>query len=368
MDQGKYEYMSLGKKYDDFTAPGFEVTLDGTPLTPDKYPIPELEVEVNADGTAGGCHFRVEGIFNAEQMKWENHLTKLVHPGSKIIVKGGYADGKKELFYGYVDDYSLSFDEESNPQVTVTGLDGLGYLMNMREPYYGGKKKMKAVIEELLKKSVDAGFAKSVKVTVSQDANNFEAPILKEQVDDWKFLRLMAQRCGASLLVIDGEMIFDTVATKTTPIIKLTLNKNVSDFQKRVSLAHQVGAVEVVGRDVNHKLIKSKVDSVGIGSDGKSAADWVPGLKQAVLREENEFVRTEKECEAIAQSRLNTIAMGLVSGSAQCIGLPELIPGRYVEIDGGDEGENGTYFLTKVRHTFAGNAFQTAFEFKGAKV
>lgn len=364
MDQGTYDYMTLGKKYDNYSAPGFDVTLNGTPLTMDKFPIQELEVEINADGTAGGCSFRVEGIYDHEQMKWKNSLAELVHPGAKLIIKGGYAAGKKELFYGYVDDYSFTFDEDGVPLVSVTGLDGLGYLMNMREPYYGGEKKAKQIITEMLNKSVAAGFAKSVKVDVSEE---FEAPILKEQVDDWKFLRLMAQRCGASLFVVDGEMIFDTVAAKTAPILTLTMDKTVSNFQKRVSLAHQVGKVEVYGRDVNQKPVKGSADSVSLGGEGKSAKQWVPGLKDAVLREYNEFVRTQAECKSLAQHRLNTIAMGLVSGSGQCIGIPELIPGRYLKIDGSDKHLNGTYFLSKVRHHFTSGGYQTAFEFKGAK-
>ena len=198
-------------------------------------------------------------------------------------------------------------------------------------------------------------------------SDEFEAPILKEQIDDWKFLRLMAQRCGASLFVVDGEMIFDTVAAKTSPILKLSLNKNVNNFQKRVSLAHQVGKVEVYGRDVNQKPVKGSASSVSLGGSGKSAAQWVPGLKEAVLREYNEFVRTQKECKSLAQHRLNTIAMGLVSGSGQCIGIPELIPGRYLEIEGADKNANGTYFLSKVRHRFTDDGYTTEFEFKGAK-
>ena len=59
--------------------------------------------------------------------------------------------------------------------------------------------------------------------------------------------------------------------------------------------------------------------------------------------------------------------MGFVSGSGICVGLPELIPGRYVTIEGADAKSNGTYFITKVRHLFELNGFQTAFEIKGAK-
>ena len=59
--------------------------------------------------------------------------------------------------------------------------------------------------------------------------------------------------------------------------------------------------------------------------------------------------------------------MGFISGEGECIGIPELIPGRYLKIDGGDELTNGTYFLTKVYHRFRTDEYTTAFEVKGAK-
>ena len=59
--------------------------------------------------------------------------------------------------------------------------------------------------------------------------------------------------------------------------------------------------------------------------------------------------------------------MGFVSGGGECIGIPELIPGRYLKVDGGDELTNGTYFLSKVIHRVQWGQYTTAFEIKGAK-
>ena len=169
------------------------------------------------------------------------------------------------------------------------------------------------------------------------------------------------------MFVINGEMIFDDVASKTTPILTLTQGKSLRFFEKRVSLAHQVGKVEVWGRDENQKAIIGSATRVTVGGMGKSAAQLVPALAKATLREYNEFVRTQQECKTMAQNRLNAIAMGLVSGKGRCIGVPELIPGRSSKIVGGGPDSNGTYFVTRVRHLFEAEGYQTEFEVKGAK-
>ena len=197
--------------------------------------------------------------------------------------------------------------------------------------------------------------------------DGFETPIIKELTDDWKFLCTLAERYGTMLFAVDGELIFDNVLTKTSPILTLTVGKSVRHFSRRVSLSHQVGKVEVMGRDVNQVAVMGSASSVTAGGEGKTAAEWVSGLKESTLRERSEYARTQKECETLAQNRLNSIAMGFVSGEGECVGIPELIPGRYLKIDGGDELTNGTYFLSKVIHRFRTDEYITAFEIKGAK-
>ncbi len=363
MDQGSYTYSALSKKYDNFTAPGFEILVGGKAMPPGKYHIPGVEIEIAADGSAGGCTFRIEGQYDFEKSKWVNEAADLIKPGEKLAVKGGYQK-RTELFFGYIDDFSYDFGSDGTPYLSVNGLDGLGYLMNMCEPFYAGEKKPKEIVEKVLKKSKSAGFAKKIQVG---SLDGFETPIIKEQIDDWKFLRLMAQRYGASLFAVDGELIFDNVLTKTSPIITLTLGKSLRHFSKQISLAHQVGKVEVMGRDINEQAVKGTASSVTVGGSGKSAAEWVSGLKESVLRERSEYARTQKECETLAQHRLNGIAMGFVSGQGECIGIPELIPGRFIKIDGADKNLNGSYFLTKVRHKFTIDGYTTSFEVKGAK-
>ena len=139
------------------------------------------------------------------------------------------------------------------------------------------------------------------------------------------------------------------------------------DFQKRLSLQGQVGEVEIWGRDINQKFIRGAADSVSIGGAGKSAVQLAPKFKETALREYNEYVRTEKECVELAQARLDNLALNFVSGVGTCVGIPELIPGRYITVKGLDDDTEGSYFVSKVRHRFTGAGYFTQFEVKGAK-
>ena len=363
MDTATYAYTALSKKYNGFIAPACEITIGGRTIKGNTKLVPDLEVELTADGTASGCSFTIDGQYDVAGSRWKDDLDKAVQVGAKLIIRGGY-EKQTELFYGFIDDYAFSLTSDEAPKVRVTGVDGLAYLMNLREPYYGGQEKAAQIVRRILNKSVSAGFAKRVTVGTLSD---FETPIVKEQIDDWRFLNMMAQRHGATLLYSNGELIFDQVTASAAPVMTLTHNSNLRSFTKRVSLAHQVGFVEIWGRDVNQKAIKGTAKSVSVGS-GKSAAQVVSSLQEAGLREYSEFVRTEKECQTLAQNRLNGIAMGFVSGEGSCVGIPELIAGRYLKIDSDDPTIRGTYFLKTVRHSFTLDGYTTAFEFRGAKI
>lgn len=362
MDKGSYTFKALSTKYDEFRGPAFIIKVDGTKLDSTEYPIDSLEVDLCADGSAGGCRFTIGGMYDLKQSEWLKKLTKTIQVGAKLEIQGGYVK-KEALFFGYVDECTLDYGTEA-ARITVSGVDGFGFLMNCKEPYYGGKKKPKLVVEELLKKAVSAGYAKSVKVGTLASS---DVPLVKERLDDFKYLKQLAERYCVSLLCVNGELIFDDVVGTTKPIISLTMGVSLLEFQKRVSLQNQVGEVVVWGRDVNQKFIKGSAKSVKAGGSGKTAVQLAPKFKTAVLREYCEYVRTAEECTKLAQARLDSAAMSFVSGEGTCLGIPELIPGRYIEIDSQDKDAKGSYFISKVHHRFDQSGYRTTFEFKGAK-
>lgn len=363
MDTSTYTYSALSRKYNGFFAPSCEVSIGGHAIRSGDGMLSNLEVELTADGTASGCTFTITGQYITSTSRWKDNMDRIIQIGAKLIVQIGY-EKQKRIFYGFIDDYTFEWNSENAPAVHVTGVDGLAYLMNLREPYYGGKETAAQAVAKILNKSVSAGFATGVQVGALA---NFEAPLVKEQIDDWKFLNLMAQRHGATLMASDGQLIFDTLTASSAPILALTQNSSLTRFTKRVSMAHQVGFVEIWGRDLNQKAVKGVANQVSIGR-GKAAAQIVSPLGTAGLREYSEFARTDEECKRLAQNRLNSIAMGLVSGEGGCVGIPELIAGRYLEIESRDPTVKGAYFLTKVRHRFTTNNYTTAFEFKAAKL
>ena len=363
MDKSSYSFQTLSTKYEDFRGPAFTIRVNGKELKSTEMPIAFLEVELCADGSAGGCHFAVESLYDFAASKWINNLAKTIEVGAKLEVLGGYVK-QEGIFYGYVDEFSMEFSGSAPPRLAVTGIDGFGFLMSCQEPIYGGKKKPKAVVEEILNKAVSAGYARSKTVGA---LNGFEMPVIKERLDDFKYLRLLAERYCMSVFAVNGELIFDHVLDNSRSLLNLTAGAGLLEFRKRLSLQGQVGEVEIWGRDENQRFIKGAARSVSLGGPGKTAVQMASRFKQAAKREYSEYVRTEKECVELAQARLDTLSLNFVAGEGTCVGIPELIPGRFITIKGLDDDTEGSYFVSKVRHQFTREGYFTRFEVKGAK-
>ena len=368
MDKSTYKISALKTKYNDFHGPAFTINIGGQKLDSSEINILDLDVELCADGSAGGCHFSISSEYSREKSEWLNKLADTIKVGAKLEIQGGYVK-KENIFFGYVDEFTLDYSGRRPPSITVSGMDGFGYLMNCQEPIYGGQKKPQDLIKEILNKAVAAQTAKSVTVgSFNTSSDQPAVPLIKEQIDDFKYLKLLAERYCKSLLCINGELIFDDVISDCTPIIELSAMYDVVRLNKRMSLRNQVGKVTVWGRDVNQKLIEGSADTVSIKGEGKAAVETAKGFKTASRREYCEYVRTQAGCVALAQARLDSLSLDYITGQGTCLGLPELIPGRYIKIINVDNSTEGSYFVTKVNHRFDNKGgYMTTFEFKGAK-
>ena len=365
MDVGSYQFKSLESKYGGFLAPAFEITVGATKIDSSKIPVSQLSIDIDAGTSAGGCQFTIESQYDYETSKWAGGILDTIQAGAKLSVSGGYVK-KEELFYGFVDDFSIDYSASSSPRIVVHGIDAKGYLMSAKDRKYMSEKATTAVVKDILNECVTHSFAKSITVGT---LTNFNAQLIQEEIDDYKFLCFLAEMYNMCFFIINGEIIFDSLMSKTKPIIRLSLGTSLLNFSKTVSLKQQVGKVMVFGIDPKTKKpIKGEATDTSIGGAGKESGDYSGGFNKVIEKEVNLFVYTPEECTKLAQARFDARAFSFVKGKGKCIGMPELIPGRYVELAGFDEKSSDTYFITKVTHEYTpSEGYYTTFEVKGAK-
>ena len=363
MDTGTYTYSSLSSKYKDFRAPDFEITVGSTKLDNNEMNVSDLTVDITAGYEAGGCSFTINNLYDYKNSKFLQSITNTVKVGEKLSVKTGYIT-KKEVFKGYIDQMTVEYGDRP-PFIRVEGIDAKGFLMNSNTRYYLNKTSLADAVNKMLNECVSKGYASKV---TKGAISGFTAELVQNDIDDYRFLVHVAELLGLSFFVVNGEIVFDDVISKTSSIISLTSGDSLLSFSRTLSLYKQIGKVVVHSIDPKTgKSIKGEAASVSLSGTGSSAPVMVSKFKDLTETEYNYLVKTDVECKKLAQARLDARAMDFVSGEGCCLGIPELIPGRYIELDGMDSNTNGKYFISSVRHVYGDEGYRTYFGVKGAK-
>jgi phage protein D len=366
MDTSSYEFDSLEKKYGGFAAPGVEVSIGGTKLDAASVPLTDVSVTIDAGSSAGGATVAIGGMYDAENSKWSGGLQNIVKIGAKLIISLGYAS-KKQVFQGFIDDFTVAYTQDQST-VSMTGIDAKAVLMNASGTKYFSQEKSRDIIQKILSECTNSGYAAKIDLAPPSEFTDFKVEFIQSESSDYKILCALAEMNSMNFFIVNGEIIFKKVMTKTDPIITLTLGPSLISFTRTLSLRNQVGEIIVRGFDkVKNVAIKGSSKDTPIGN-GKSAKSFVSSLGKKVREESSDFVTTPEECTKLAQSLFDRQAMDFVSGSGRCIGLPELIPGRYIKLEGMDSISDGVYFISKVRHTISsGGGYFTDFDISGAK-
>ncbi len=378
LDSKTYSFKDLAAKYNHFSAPYAAVHIGGKELNSYKDGISWFEVNMDAGGNAGDCHIEFRGGYNYEKSEWPKALTDALVIGAPLEVRAGYGrassgdSGTALIFYGYVEEYSYTLtneEGEGGDVVTITGMDALGYLMNIRE-IVDVKVENETLMQDVLKGIFDKVPSSILKGRQVLSANkSFLGRINANNCTAWRLLHLLASRCGVQLSCINGVLCFDDLQGTTAPVT--TMGPEELEYcSRRVSLKDQPGEIEVSGRDAQSKPVSAKADSYkGAAGSGKTAKELAGDLlKNIVIKERSEFIRTKEEAQQIAQSRFDQAAMRFAELEARCIGIPEITAGRYIKIEGFNKRLDGSYFLTKVRHYFdPGKGYMTEFTGEAGK-
>lgn len=365
MDKKTYDFKALEQKYAEFMAPSFEIKIGRYVIDSSQIPVSSLSVEMNCKNSAGGCSFVIESQYDYETSSFAGTLRDIVKIGEVLSIKAGYV-AKKEIFFGCIDSVTVNYSTGSAPTIEVSGIDAKAYLMSRGEIEYFSAKPPAEAVRAMLAQCVSAGYAKSVTVG---SIKPFQTELIRSETDTCAFLTTLASLYGMNFFIIDGEIIFDDVYTYTSPIMTLTWGENLMEFSKSCSLEHQVASVTVHSNDPKSgEEICGTADRVTAGGEGSTAVVTASRFSDTEEDIIDQFAATEEECRRIAQIQLNRSAMEYVSGEGKCIGIPELIPGRYVRVRGLDPSTDGLYFINKVKHKYGSESgYHVSFSIQGAK-
>jgi len=356
-DTKTYTMDQLEEKYYRFLTPTFEIVVDGESLTSSFLAISKLTVETTTESKSDSCVFTVTNAFDLVKRDFLN-IQKLV-AGKPLTVKMGYTDRLETVFIGFITSVKYQFPSGSNPVVVVTGMD-LSFFMKRKKQITTWKNKTYSDIANAL-----AGKYKAKKEIDPTDEVFPRIP--QNKLTDYELLETIAQRCNREFFVVGDTLYFREPLKEVTPMLTLTWGKNLMNLNVDVNISKQVSEVVVSGMDYQQvKVIEAKAVNPKFAGKKKRVGKDFLTVYDTVTEQVEANVLSLNEAQLIADSILQKRSMNLVTGTGECIGIPELRAGRYIEIEGVGKELSQVYYLTSVTHTITNtNGYITSFQVGG---
>lgn len=356
----KFSHKDKEKTYNDYLAPDFVIHVGSATLDSRKVPVTGLEVKMTLEG-AGYARFTLSALYDFKLSKWVSELISGIEIGQLVDVEVGYSGSDTRIFLGYVDSYTVNFDSGSTPGITVTAMDAIAILNSDRREISVGEKKDKDFVEDLIKEIKHSSLIESSSIAafaINKSAN------VKKNISRGEFILEQARNNSLNFCIIDGELILDKLGENKTKLTTLTMGLDLKSFSKTVNLkSRMVGKVTVKSLNKDMKPITASTSSIS-GSGGKGPNE-VKIVKNSELSINATELDTEEACQKLAQNILDGVSWGFMEADAECIGYPEMTPGRYIGIAGLDKRSNGDYFVTSVIHSFSSDGYVNKIHMKG---
>ncbi|MBR5089301.1 MAG: hypothetical protein IK093_07730 [Ruminiclostridium sp.] len=348
------KYSSLENKYGCFVVPAFRIKSGGTDLVAkNNLTVADLSVTLSLEN-AGMAVIKLAGLYNIEKRSFDSKVKSLFKLGTVMEIEVGYLSATIPVFKGYVDGLGTEIDEE--PMLVVKLMDARRLMMTsgIRKQLYDDKN-----YSDIFKK-VMGRYSKLCSIEAEATNDKLTAPV-SQSTSDYNFVKNELLKKGKSereFFILYDKAYFRKPCANKTPIMTVIYGREL--FRISTMSDYLDTEIEVIGYDPKNSVSISSKATV------KSSEQQTPVLTPA---QKQFFIDADADSEEKAKIRVCSISDKLKRESCyaegELIGIPEIVPGRYLQVDEIDEIANKSYYLTEVTHHINSSTFRTLFEAKG---
>jgi len=364
---------SLKKKYGSFRVPVFYIKAGSAKLEDDDIVIESLNVELTTGFEASACNFEVTSssirYMDGGGVSVHKMLEKNLIVGNKLEIKMGYIDSSKTVvvFVGYITEVSFELSGGQGFRYSVTGMDFKVFMMNnLRSELKKDVKKYSDAVSGVLKNYSSMMDGSTVEATPEMTL-----PVEQHRQSDYDFVVDLAKRLSFEFFVVAGKALFRPYAGDSESQLTVAPGSALYSFRREVILSRQIAGVVVRTNNEQDptKAIEAKVTTApAVGSGSKTGKQLSKLVGDKMIRTIiDNSVASEQEAKARAEAELLRLSMDLVAGEIVTVGLPELVPGKFITVENVSDAYNKDYYITRVTHVFDGEGYKTRCQFGANK-
>ena len=349
------EFFEIEQKNLNFYAPRFEVLIEGENIL---YKGVEI-ISVTVNNKLKDCDDFLISINNPE-LKWlEDPLFQL---GKEVEIRMGYAGQLETMIIGDISALEPTFSSSGPHQIGIRGFD-LMKRLQLGERFRSWKDETDSTIAARIADEhhlLTAGI---------QSTDTVHPKIMQHNITDFNFLKNRAKKNGFEMFVQLRTLYFRKPKESKDPITNLVLGKTLTSFSPELNIANKPSQVTVRGWNP-----REKQEIVGTAQRGQesntepgrlSVSQIIQNLYGTVERGICEPVYTKEEAERQAKAILDDSGDQFITGTGECVGIPEIRAGRYINIDGLGKMFSMKYYIESTTHKIDTSGYTTSFSVKG---
>ena len=179
---------------------------------------------------------------------------------------------------------------------------------------------------------------------------------------DYEFVVRIAKKLGYEFFVSQETLYFRKKRIKTDPIMTISHKDVIIDLEANFNISGVVNSVEIRSLDdKTGEMITATAKASASYSNSSSASKIVSKAEKVII---DPTVASDSEAKTRADAELDNLSWRFGTFLIKTIGIPEIIPGRFIKIDGLSSDVNKKVYIVKVIHTINSDGFKTNLEAK----
>lgn len=173
------------------------------------------------------------------------------------------------------------------------------------------------------------------------------ASVLQYAETDLGFLRRRAADIGYEVAVEGRTLLFRPPLDEEPPALALAMDRDVIEFNPRMTSRGQASGVELRGwdPDLQQPIVGTAAPAVPTPADR--------AFGPATLTRVDQPVRTTAEAEQIARGMMEEMSLSFFRGEGTCLGRTDLKAGTVIDLQGLGLRFGGSYYVISTKHTFS---------------
>lgn len=371
----EYDLSELYDKYEGFTDPVARVYLGGNDPEQDKkirLEVTDYNVEISSDFKAGIATFNIIGAFSLSSGEFDvKSLKKYIALGNDVRILMGHATSITEVFRGYIArvDFLYQPDIEIFGAVKITAMDVKGIMMannsskRLKANYYSDAVKEifdTPPYQNLVNRQIITDIAISDTPDKPPTVGMGEPPDIRIEMvaeSDYEFVVRTAKKFNYEFFTIGGNIAFRKAKANTKELIEIIPSSAIVNYDIGYDITGVVGEVKVRTLDIGKaQKIEVKKKNTGKFSLGSKAKPLVSNQTYVYT---DSSIETQSDADMRATYIMEDMSYRFGSLRMTLYGMPELVPGRFINLKLFGDGISNKYYLTDVIHEYNDGVYST---------